>query len=154
MTDLLSSPRPLGEQGPVEHRPDWSWLPDPADIPTATGLARARDEAERLLADHGVTYGADQEDGEHPWHLDPLPVIVDEPEWARLDAGLVQRAELRRGGNVGGVGQPRPVGAMIDDPRLALQAGGREQVGHTEECVLRRRTLRWPDLRVPTRLGP
>lgn len=94
MTDLLSSPRPLGEPGAVDHRADWSWLPDPADIPSASGLARARDEAERLLADHGVTYGADQEDGEHPWHLDPLPVIVDEPEWARLDAGLVQRAEL------------------------------------------------------------
>ncbi|MET0788812.1 MAG: circularly permuted type 2 ATP-grasp protein [Cellulomonas sp.] len=93
MTDLLSSPRPLGE-GLVDHRADWSWLPDPADVPTAHDLARARDEAERLLADHGVTYGADQEDGEHPWHLDPLPVIVDEPEWARLDAGLVQRAEL------------------------------------------------------------
>lgn len=93
MTDLLSSPRPLGE-GLVDHRADWSWLPDPADAPTAPDLARAREEAERLLADHGVTYGADQEDGEHPWHLDPLPVIVDEPEWARLDAGLVQRAEL------------------------------------------------------------
>ncbi len=94
MTDLLSSPRPLGEPGAVEHRADWSWLTDPADAPTAHDLARARDEAQRLLADHGVTYGADQEDGDHPWHLDPLPVIVDEPEWARLDAALVQRAEL------------------------------------------------------------
>lgn len=94
MTDLLSSPRLQGESGAVDHRADWSWLPDPADVPSTADLARARDEAERLLADHGVTYGADQEDGEHPWHLDPLPVIVDEPEWARLDAGLVQRAEL------------------------------------------------------------
>ena len=96
MTDLLSSPRLPGERSPavIDHRADWSWLPDPADVPTAPGLARARDEAERLLADHGVTYGADPEDGEHPWHLDPLPVIVDEPEWARLDAALVQRAEL------------------------------------------------------------
>jgi uncharacterized circularly permuted ATP-grasp superfamily protein/uncharacterized alpha-E superfamily protein len=94
VTDLLSSPRPQGESDPVDHRADWSWLPDPTDIPTTADLAHARDEADRLLADHGVTYGADQEDGEHPWHLDPLPVIVDEPEWARLDAALVQRAEL------------------------------------------------------------
>ena len=94
MTDLLSSARPLGGSDVVDHRADWSWLPDPADIPAGPALARARDEAERLLADHGVTYGADQEGGDHPWHLDPLPVIVDEPEWARLDAALVQRAEL------------------------------------------------------------
>ncbi|WP_426593594.1 circularly permuted type 2 ATP-grasp protein [Cellulomonas sp. McL0617] len=92
MTDLLSSPRPAG--GVLEHAADWSWLPDPADVPTAPTLAHARDEAERLLADHGVTYGADRPDGDHPWHLDPLPVTIDEPEWARLDAALVQRAEL------------------------------------------------------------
>ncbi|WP_028045632.1 circularly permuted type 2 ATP-grasp protein [Cellulomonas sp. URHE0023] len=93
MTDLLSSPRPSG--GVQEHAADWSWLPDPADVPTAPALAHARDEAERLLADHGVTYGADRSDGDHhPWRLDPLPVTIDEPEWARLDTALVQRAEL------------------------------------------------------------
>ncbi|WP_028049458.1 circularly permuted type 2 ATP-grasp protein [Cellulomonas sp. URHD0024] len=92
MTDLLSSPRPAGDV--LEHAADWSWLPDPADVPSAPTLAHARDEAERLLADHGVTYGADRPDGDHPWHLDPLPVTIDEPEWARLDAALVQRAEL------------------------------------------------------------
>lgn len=92
MTDLLSSPRPAG--GVLEHAADWSWLPDPADVPTSSTLSHARDEAERLLADHGVTYGADRPDGDHPWHLDPLPVTIDEPEWARLDTALVQRAEL------------------------------------------------------------
>ena len=29
-----------------------------------------------------------------PWRLDPLPLILDDREWASLEAGLVQRAEL------------------------------------------------------------
>ena len=98
MTDLLSTPRPRTDapaagDGPV-HAPDWSWLTDPADEPTAADLARARDATDLLLAEHGVTYGTDAPDGGRPWLLDPAPVIVDETEWSRLDAALVQRAEL------------------------------------------------------------
>ncbi|RHA38425.1 circularly permuted type 2 ATP-grasp protein [Cellulomonas rhizosphaerae] len=94
MTDLLSSPRPAADGSPPEHRPDWGWLADPADAPDPATLARAREDAERLLADHGVTYGADRPEGAGPWRLDPAPVTVDEAEWSDLDAALVQRAEL------------------------------------------------------------
>ncbi len=93
VTDLLSSPRLLGDGTAISHRPDWTWLP-PGAAPTDDDLARAAREAEQLLAEHGVTYGGDGPDGEQPWRLDPLPVVVDEPEWARLDAALVQRAEV------------------------------------------------------------
>ncbi|MBO3089619.1 circularly permuted type 2 ATP-grasp protein [Cellulomonas dongxiuzhuiae] len=92
MTDLLSSPRPLGD-GTIAHRPDWTWLP-PGAAPTDADLTRAARQAEQLLAGHGVTYGAEAVDGDRHWRLDPLPVVVDEPEWARLEAALVQRAEL------------------------------------------------------------
>ncbi len=94
VTDLLSSPRLVGDGPAVAHAPDWTWLPDPVDAPTADDLARARREAEQILAEHGVTYGADLPDGQGRWRLDPLPVVVDETEWAALDAALVQRAEL------------------------------------------------------------
>lgn len=100
VTDLLSTPaRPADGSGAGvtldDYRPDWARLVDPGDEPTPADLARAHAEAERLLADHGVTYGADApEGGAHPWRLDPSPVVVDEPEWTALDAGLVQRAEL------------------------------------------------------------
>ncbi|MGY4644031.1 circularly permuted type 2 ATP-grasp protein [Cellulomonas sp. URHB0016] len=98
MTDLLSSPRPRADASPADagpvHAPDWSWLTDPADEPTPADLARARDATDLLLAEHGVTYGTDEPDGARPWLLDPTPVIVDEPEWLRLDVALVQRAEL------------------------------------------------------------
>ncbi|GIG28764.1 circularly permuted type 2 ATP-grasp protein [Cellulomonas marina] len=105
MTDLLSSVPLAGADGPdgrrggrrgggVAHRPDWGWLEDPADAPTPEVLARAREAADRLLADHGVTYGGDRRDGDDAWRLDPEPVIVDEGEWQRLDRGLAQRALL------------------------------------------------------------
>jgi len=93
VTDLLSSPRLLGDGTTIAHRPDWTWLPSGA-APTDADLARAARQAEQLLAEHGVTYGADHTDGDQQWRLDPAPVIVDESEWARLDAALVQRAEV------------------------------------------------------------
>ncbi len=63
-----------------------------ADPATSEDLQLA---AVRLLADHGVTYGSQNDDtpGE-AWRLDPVPVVVDEQEWAGLDASLTQRAEL------------------------------------------------------------
>ncbi len=92
VTDLLSSPVP-GPAG-VEHRAVFDWLPDPADRPTEQSLAQAQAQATALLAERGVTYGADRPDADLRWRLDPLPVIVDAGEWAGLDAALVQRAEL------------------------------------------------------------
>ena len=81
MTDLLSSP-------------DVSLV---RDGDAGIDLADVRARAEQLLADRGVTYGADPDDDQlraQPWRLDPAPVVVDEPEWARLDAALTQRAVL------------------------------------------------------------
>ncbi len=87
VTDLLSSARP----GTAARQADWSWLADRADEPSPADLERAARQAEQLLADHGVSYGTGQD---RRWHLDPVPVTVDEQEWAGLDAALRQRAEL------------------------------------------------------------
>ncbi|MGN8244223.1 circularly permuted type 2 ATP-grasp protein [Cellulomonas soli] len=81
MTDLLSSP-------------DVSLL---RDGDGGLDLADVRSRAEQMLAERGVTYGTDADDDQlraQPWRLDPAPVVVDEPEWARLDAALTQRAVL------------------------------------------------------------
>lgn len=82
MTDLLSSPRP----GAVDEL---------VGSLTGTELARSRAEADVLLADHGVTYGTDDADPGAPgWHLDPVPVVIDELEWSGLDAALVERSQV------------------------------------------------------------
>ncbi len=56
-------------------------------------LSGARLEAERLLADEGVTYRP--ADGPtRPWRLDPIPLVLTGEEWAQVEAGVRQRAEL------------------------------------------------------------
>ncbi len=74
-------------------------------------LAHASAEVARLLEDDNVTYTPSPSAGvsvvddgpagaaaglaePRPWRLDPLPLVLEDREWATLEAGLVQRAEL------------------------------------------------------------
>jgi uncharacterized circularly permuted ATP-grasp superfamily protein/uncharacterized alpha-E superfamily protein len=74
-------------------------------------LAHAQHEVARLLEDDNVTYtpspgssvsmvdepaagGATALTEARPWRLDPLPLVLDDREWAVLEAGVVQRAQL------------------------------------------------------------
>ncbi len=58
--------------------------------------ARIRDTAEEMLAENGVTFVAqdDEESETRPWRLDLLPMLIAEDEWQKLEAGLIQRAQL------------------------------------------------------------
>lgn len=59
-------------------------------------LARALGRADQYLRDSGVfyrQYGAGQS-VERPWPLAHFPVLIDEGDWARLSAALIQRADL------------------------------------------------------------
>ncbi|GAA3570449.1 circularly permuted type 2 ATP-grasp protein [Microlunatus spumicola] len=93
-------------------RPAWAELVDGLAL-AADDLTSARREVARLLEDDNVTYtpspastrsiadppteppatpaGLEQP---RPWRLDPLPLVLQDREWATLEAGLVQRAEL------------------------------------------------------------
>lgn len=72
---------------------DGPWQPHGA-LHEGADLGRAARQADQLLAEHGVTYGADPGAGEQRWRLDPQPVVLDAADWARLEAGLTQRVEL------------------------------------------------------------
>jgi uncharacterized circularly permuted ATP-grasp superfamily protein/uncharacterized alpha-E superfamily protein len=101
--------------GTVRH--GWSALLTGLDEFADADLLRAQREVARLLEDDNVTYTpspastlsiADEPNGHgppntamltdlvepQPWRLDPLPLILDDREWAGLEAGLVQRTEL------------------------------------------------------------
>jgi uncharacterized circularly permuted ATP-grasp superfamily protein/uncharacterized alpha-E superfamily protein len=55
------------------------------------GLLARRTRARRFVQDDGVTYGGAQAT---EWQLDPVPLIIAADDWAALERGLVQRAEL------------------------------------------------------------
>src|SRR5215212_10901377 len=91
-------------------RQGWWTLAEGLDEFAEMELLQAQREVERLLEDDKVTYTpnpaaalsiADETGGRvpvinepQPWKLDPLPLILDDREWSRLETGVVQRAEL------------------------------------------------------------
>lgn len=83
-----------------ELRPGWIELARLLDALGPSGLTELDRSVERLLEDDGVTYTpiAGRYDGApaapERWRLDPLPLIVEDAEWQRLEAGLIQRSML------------------------------------------------------------
>ncbi|UFU06222.1 circularly permuted type 2 ATP-grasp protein [Ruania halotolerans] len=73
-------------------RAAWDQMADLAQVRSWDQLADRRQDVATLLEDHGARYGA--EPHEVPWQLDPLPLILDEVEWAQVEASIRQRAEL------------------------------------------------------------
>ncbi len=61
-----------------------------------SGLLSRRTELARLLRNEGATYNAtvDDQSLRQPWTLDPCPLVIDEDEWAELEAGVAQRVAL------------------------------------------------------------
>jgi uncharacterized circularly permuted ATP-grasp superfamily protein/uncharacterized alpha-E superfamily protein len=58
-------------------------------------LARRQLEAARLLANDGVDYRTPGDPGfEQRWSLDPVPVLLGSSQWADIERGVIQRAEL------------------------------------------------------------
>lgn len=51
---------------------------------------------EREIRENGITYNvyADPKGVDRPWEVDPLPLLIAPDEWAGIEAGIVQRAEL------------------------------------------------------------
>lgn len=74
-------------------RAPWQALADLALALTREELSRVSGEISRFLADDGVSY-VRPGSGAEPWQLDPIPLVIDAPAWARLDLGLAQRTEL------------------------------------------------------------
>ena len=73
------------------------WLPEPA---AAHSLASELDQrvaqvAQQIKLD-GVTHNVFSEQGaaSRPWSLELLPLLIDASDWARIEAGVLQRAEL------------------------------------------------------------
>jgi uncharacterized circularly permuted ATP-grasp superfamily protein/uncharacterized alpha-E superfamily protein len=75
-------------------RPSWAAVGSTLRALGPSGLAAQRRAVGAQLAQDGVTYRAPGSSAERPWGLDPVPLLLDAAEWARLEPGLAQRAEL------------------------------------------------------------
>ena len=91
--------------GPGRLRPPVRDLAGTVDLLGVAGLLARRAELARLVEDEGVTYGVRDIDGRPPagepagaragrWRVDPLPVVIAAQEWALLEVGLAERADL------------------------------------------------------------
>jgi uncharacterized circularly permuted ATP-grasp superfamily protein/uncharacterized alpha-E superfamily protein len=77
-------------------RPHWQHFLDALCTLGPDALEERRREARRLIQDNGVTYNlhGDPRGMSRPWEMDLLPVLIRSDEWAALERGLMQRAEL------------------------------------------------------------
>jgi uncharacterized circularly permuted ATP-grasp superfamily protein/uncharacterized alpha-E superfamily protein len=77
-------------------RPHWTALTDALGAMGHHGMARRWQQGRRMVRDNGITYNvySDPENTSRPWPLDPIPLILGQDEWKRIEAAIVQRATL------------------------------------------------------------
>ncbi len=82
--------------GAGQVRAHWQYLTQALGALGPVELERRSEEVRRLLREYGVTYHVygDPQGKERPWDLDPIPLLISSQEWAGIESGLVQRAEV------------------------------------------------------------
>ncbi|WP_258104358.1 circularly permuted type 2 ATP-grasp protein [Marinoscillum sp. MHG1-6] len=76
--------------------PNWDKMARYYERLGAERMAQYQQEVARQLRENGVTYNVygDPEGMNRPWMLDPIPMIFGSEDWANIERGLIQRAEL------------------------------------------------------------
>ena len=79
-----------------EIKPDWQYLLNSLAELGAAAFSERHAKALRILRDDGATYTiyGDHSSPAQTWGLDLVPAIVSSEEWAKIEAGLLERAEL------------------------------------------------------------
>lgn len=77
-------------------KPHWDYFINSLRQLGGEELERRREQGNLFLRENGVTYNVygDPDGLNRPWQLDPVPFLIDNTEWATIEAGLTQRAEL------------------------------------------------------------
>ncbi len=77
-------------------RQHWRYLIDSLAAMGPDVLSQRQRDTVRMLRSDGATYNIySTPDGlNRPWELDPVPLLISSAEWADIEAGLAQRAEL------------------------------------------------------------
>ena len=78
-----------------EVAPHWRYLLDALAALGPQALAERERKARRILRDDGATYNVSSEPlASRTWGLDLVPQLLESEEWGRIEAGLIERAEL------------------------------------------------------------
>ncbi|HWX20139.1 MAG TPA: circularly permuted type 2 ATP-grasp protein [Candidatus Binatia bacterium] len=83
-------------EAPATPRAHWRALIESLQQLGGHELASRWENGRRIIREHGVTYNVygDPQGMDRPWGLDFVPLLITAEEWARIEAGLVQRARL------------------------------------------------------------
>jgi uncharacterized circularly permuted ATP-grasp superfamily protein/uncharacterized alpha-E superfamily protein len=81
---------------PQVPRPHWARFVDNLARREGPEVSDTLALMEREIRENGITYNvyADPQGADRPWEVDPLPLLLDAAEWAQIEAGVAQRAEL------------------------------------------------------------
>ncbi|MEC8444241.1 MAG: circularly permuted type 2 ATP-grasp protein [Pseudomonadota bacterium] len=93
---------PLQRSGDEVYGPDgtmlphWQYVMNTVTSLSGTVLGERQGKAQRLLRDDGATYNIYSEDASDSriWGLDLIPNVIGSEDWADIEAGLLERAEL------------------------------------------------------------
>src|SRR6202167_574875 len=102
LESLISGYRPLAGvfdemmDGDGRVRPHWQPFLSMLAALGSEEINRRFAAADRYLRDSGVFYRVYEDAAgiERPWPLSHIPLLIEPNEWAELEAGLIQRAEL------------------------------------------------------------
>lgn len=84
----------VDERGQI--RPHWRAFVARLAAEGREGIAARFDAADRYLKDSGVFYRVydDHSAGERPWPLSHVPLLISSADWQKIEAGVIQRAQL------------------------------------------------------------
>lgn len=76
--------------------PHWQYVMESLAVMPGSVLKDRQAKARRLLRDDGATYNiySDDESDSRIWGLDLIPNVISSDDWADIESGLVERAEL------------------------------------------------------------
>jgi len=79
-----------------EVREHWRYVLESLQALGPEGLAERDLKAKRILRDDGATYNIydSSRTADRSWELDLVPSLISSDDWAKIEAGLLERAEL------------------------------------------------------------
>ncbi len=100
--------------------------PPPAGETLAVDLNRRVAQVERQIRLDGITHNVfnDQGVAMRPWSLELLPLLIEPADWARIEAGAVQRAQLLESVLADTYGAQRLLNDGLLPPALVLRHPG------------------------------